>query len=162
MINGDFQNQLENHGKLFVEALSHTLMTMAGLEPIVTLASLNEELRFDADHLSGMMVLGGTNPAVLVVSASKNAAAQIISYMTGFEQTELTDDDLNDGIVEIVNMIAGNVKAKLIGSEFSFKLTSPFAIVGDQVKIITKSNICSMLAKFKIDQFEIILKIFYV
>jgi CheY-specific phosphatase CheX len=86
-------------------------------------------------EISGAMVLSGHTSALLVISTTKVAAGIIVAYMTGADISDLTDEDLYNGVTELVNMTAGIAKANLANTTAGFKLSSPFAVVGSNIDL---------------------------
>lgn len=131
----------ENSGKLidmFISSLSETVSIMSGISLINT--PLMEESDYKGD-IVGAMVLPGRKNALLVISTSRTSAEILVAYMTGIDISDQKDYELYDGMAEIVNMVAGMTKAKFENTENSFSLSSPFTIIGENIKLVTKNSI---------------------
>jgi chemotaxis protein CheX len=160
MPTGNLKNATGFPGKTFAKALGEAIATMAGITLDWAEQPANSEIRFKNDAITGGMVLSGKHKAVLLITADTASAREIVSWMTGFESLELADTDLGDGIVELVNMTAGSARAELNESENAFQLTSPFAITGTDLKLITKRNTAVYSARFNADNVQLFLKVF--
>lgn len=113
---------------LLCQALDEALRTMTGLELDWVTSPSAEVTR---TTYAGMMVLAAERPSLLLIRASQSTARMIFSYMTGEEPDSLGDKELADGLCELVNMVAGDVKSKRTGTEAAFELTPPVSVQGD-------------------------------
>ncbi|MBF8982100.1 chemotaxis protein CheX [Lutibacter sp. B2] len=121
----------------------------------------DEEDHISTVEISGMMFIFGKRNAIFSLSMTKESAATIVAYMTGIPPFELEDEDLYDGVAELVNMITGRIKAQLINTEYYFDLTPPFTIVGKNHYIVHKSCVTNIFKKFIVENLEIDLKVYY-
>jgi chemotaxis protein CheX len=113
----------------FVVGAANTLKQMVGLDCERT----NLELRHDArahGEISGVMNLSGDVEGFVAVTFSSQLARKIVCRMLRIQLGEETEDDMIDGVGEMVNMIAGSAKAELVHTKHSFKLSLPNVIVG--------------------------------
>jgi CheY-specific phosphatase CheX len=149
-----------NPGQAFANALCKAVATMAGITLNWKEEPFQTEMADNGDRIAGVMVLSGNLKSVLILSAAPRAAREIVSYMTGMETSELSDEDLTDSMVELVNMTAGGARARLADSDYAFHLTSPFAITGKGIKLVAKRNTIGYSAKFYLDQIQLSLKVF--
>lgn len=142
------------------EAVKDVIGTMTGFE-INEVAQGSEDNLNNTEEICGIMFILGKINAIFSLSMTRETAGIIIAYMTGIPPFELSEEDLYDGAAELVNMVAGRVKALLTDTEFHFNLTPPFAIVGKELSIIHKSRVTNILKKYKMQSVEMDLKVYY-
>lgn len=145
--------------KCFSNAIEDTVGTMAGFDMIDSGEDLNES-RIDGSQITGVMMLQGQRNYMVCASMSMETASVLVSYITGVPYFELGNDEVYDGIAELVNIISGRTKALLSDTEYHFQLTSPFTIVGENYFIIHKSKVMKLIRKFRAGDMDIILKLF--
>jgi CheY-specific phosphatase CheX len=122
----------------FIEGLCEAVGKMTGF-------CVNEvgrdDLRLKCIDISGGMILSGERNALLVVGVSRKTASNLISYMVGMDAADLAEEELADGISELVNMTAGIAKIKMAECGTNFNLSSPFAVTGDNIRVTVKKHI---------------------
>ena len=106
-------------------------------------------------QIVGLMFLPGNVNALLSITMSNNTASTIVSYMTGIERADLNEEDVQDGVSELVNMIAGSSKSLLKDSKYYFNLTSPLTIVGENRFMTHKGNGNKLYKRFYFGEMEI-------
>ncbi|MDR0409707.1 MAG: chemotaxis protein CheX [Spirochaetaceae bacterium] len=79
--------------------------------------------------ISGVIGLTGEVSGAFVISMEKNLAVKFIQILTGSDSDYFSDDDVADGIGEIANIIAGNVKQNL-EQECRLVISLPTVICG--------------------------------
>jgi len=77
---------------------------------------------------TAMVGLAGSLCGILTVCCAKNTAGQIAKSMLG--DTATSDEEVADALGEICNMIAGNFKNKLAGTDERCMLSVPTVISG--------------------------------
>ncbi|MGE5373286.1 MAG: chemotaxis protein CheX [Solirubrobacterales bacterium] len=100
------------------------------------------------NRITGAMLLPGAHNALLLMSVSKDSAAQITAFMTGLEVGQLSAEDITDGVTELVNLTAGRMRASFYETEYDFKITAPFALVGSDYTLFQKSNVERIFVDF--------------
>jgi chemotaxis protein CheX len=113
----------------FISATLTTLKQMASMECHRTNLELRKDARSHGD-ISGVMVLSGGVEGFVAITCPDKLARSIVSQMLQVEPGEETDEDIMDGIGEVMNMIAGAAKAELVGTKNVFQLNIPNVIVG--------------------------------
>lgn len=116
-------NEKQEIETIFFECTSNIINKMSGFE-LTKINKTNTQI----DIICGM-VLSGLKNCLLLIKTDTRSAKQIVSYMTGIDDEELSNADIVDGIKELVNMTAGNAKVNLSPS-YMFELTSPFGFQG--------------------------------
>lgn len=142
--------------KSLTQAVFDVFSTMTGLEPSV----MEQELAGQGEITGAMMVLGRKN-ALLSLTMTKENAAMIVSLMTGMISDEIADDDLYDGVTELVNMIAGRAKALLAGTGYHYEITPPLTIVGENHFLVFKKQALSLQVRFQVGETEASLQLTY-
>jgi len=152
---------IEKIADFFTESLRQVLSTMAGFE-ISHVACDQLNASTDNPIIMGAMVLHGKKDAIISLSMEKDTAAMIIAYMTGILPRELKEQDLFDGVAELVNIMAGEVKARLSNTPHHFLLTSPFSLGGTNFKMVQKKNLLETCRHLKAGEMDITFRIAYI
>ena len=114
----------------FVEGTVATMKQMANLECERTGLGLNTDARCKGD-ISGTIGLSGDAEGFVSVSFSDSLARKIVAKMLMMDEGEtVADEDIQDGVGEFMNVVAGFAKAKLVDTEHSFMLSIPNVIYG--------------------------------
>lgn len=113
----------------FISATLSTLKQMAGMECHRTNLELRQDARSRGD-ISGVMVLSGGVEGFVAFTCPDSLARKVVCRMLQVEPGEETEEDIMDGIGEVMNMIAGAAKAELVGTKKVFQLNIPNVIVG--------------------------------
>ncbi|MCL2009573.1 MAG: chemotaxis protein CheX [Synergistaceae bacterium] len=124
-------------GFIFAGALAEVISTTSGLS--LDISSL--EGGADFDEMVGIMSLNGKNNGIIFISAEERAMRVLYSFMTGVSEDEVTKDDIDDALCEIVNMTAGSAKQRFNDAEQIFALSPPFVISGKNMSLITKKRV---------------------
>jgi chemotaxis protein CheX len=114
----------------FVEGTVQTMKQMANLDCERTGLGLSNDAKSKGD-ISGTIGLSGDAEGFVSVSFSDGLARKIIAKMLMMEEGEtVADEDIQDGVGEFMNVVAGFAKAKLVDTEHSFMLSIPNVIYG--------------------------------
>ena len=130
-------------GTVFADALTEVISKVSGFM-FEDMRPETDELDEDAhfDGMIGIMSLNANNKNIMIfLSAEEKTMKVICSYMSGVTQDEITKDDMDDALCELVNMTAGNVKLRIGGTDYIFTLSVPFAVNGGNMSIITKKRV---------------------
>lgn len=102
-------------------------LAMAGVKPVPTGISKRGNCKREVSSIVGF---AGATSGSLMVNASKECACLLAGQMIGENLTRLNAQAL-DGVCEIANMIAGQVKALLSSTEHKFeRISTPSVVVG--------------------------------
>ncbi|MCY6482870.1 chemotaxis protein CheX [Clostridium aestuarii] len=140
-------------------AIKDVIETMTGL---YIEENTNQQNSMCKGEISGAMIMVGEKKAFMSLTMSKESASLIISYMTGISSENLRNEEVYDGVGEIINMIAGRTKALLKGTKYYFNITPPFTIVGDNHFIFHKDNILKITKSYFIESKELLLQVYYI
>ena len=144
-------------GPVFADVLAEVISTMSGF----SFSVLSSERDADFNEMIGLMNLNGEKSGMLFVSAGEEDIRVLCSFMTGLPQNEVTKDDLDDALCELVNMTAGNAKLRLSGTDYTFNLSPPFIISGKNMSIITKKRTRVVSRVLGNDDISVKLKVVY-
>ena len=122
---------------IFIDALTVVISKMAGFS--FDVLSSDDDNSFE--EITAVMSFNGKNHGMLFISAKESVMRTICSFMTGVPKNEITMNDIEDTLCELVNMTAGNAKLRTNNSDQSYDLSSPFIINGDNLSIKTKKRI---------------------
>lgn len=117
------------------DALIETVRTMSGM---VIEPGWKMEKKPD---FCGTMFLQGDPNCLLTVSAPKETASLLVSYMTGMEESELDLGTICDGMAELSNIVAGFAKSRQASKGHLLSLTSPLCVAGSSLHIVTKASV---------------------
>ena len=126
---------------VYSDALTEVVSTVAGIR----LKVVSRESDKEFNDIIGVMILNGDESGILSVSANKPDARILCANIIGISPADVTEDDMDDTMCELVNMTAGNSKLRLSDSSYMFTLSQPFVIKGKDVSIVTK-NITNVIA----------------
>lgn len=146
--------------KCLAEAVSDVFITMVGLE-LNEIKERGVVPEVSKGEITGVMMVLSERNALLSMTLSKKNAAIIVSFMTGIASSELTDEELYDGVAELVNMIAGRAKALLAGTDYHYRITPPLTIVGENHFILYKKNVPQLSLEFEAGETKLHLDLTY-
>ena len=127
----------EQLGFVFADALAEIVSTTSGFS--LDVSSPEDSAGFY--EMIGIMSLGGKNHGMLFISAEESAMRVLCSFMTGVSEDEVTKDDIDDALCELVNMTAGSAKLRFNNTEHMFTLSPPFVISGKNMSFTTKKRV---------------------
>lgn len=104
--------------------------------------------RDDAEHMSGVIQIGGQWTGAVQVITTWTFAADAASRMLTMEANELSHDDVTDTLAELTNMISGGIKSLLPGpSQLSLPCVTsdknPQAHQHDGAVVCTSTMLCA-------------------
>ena len=123
-------------GTIYLTSLAEVVSTTTGL----SLHVKSQENDFGFGEVTGLMSLDGQKKGMLFISAKTADVRVLCSNMIGVAIADVTSDDLDDTICELVNMTAGSAKVRLSDTEYMFSITQPFAIKGKDMSLTVKSS----------------------
>jgi len=126
---------LDKLSLIYSESLTDVIATTAGIRLLTDYVDNDNTF----DDITGVMILKGKESGILSVSAKKSVVRILCSAITGVPEDDVTDDDLDDTMCELVNMTAGSAKLRMSGTTYMFSLTQPFVLKGKDMSVVTKS-----------------------
>jgi CheY-specific phosphatase CheX len=105
------------------------------VELITTMLSLpckkgGEPVKNKDIYISGTIWLTGSAQGQVAMAFSKKTATKLVARMLNMLEREVDDQILQDGVGEMVNIVAGSAMTKLSDTEYQFNLTVPLTMVG--------------------------------
>ncbi len=100
---------------------------------------VKDEKNVSTDLISSLHFFGEKYMGKIAVFSSGKVACDIANAMLGTEES-VVNDDVKDGMGELVNMIAGGSKIKLMTSLGNLHLLTPWVIAGRNLTIASSSD----------------------
>jgi CheY-specific phosphatase CheX len=119
---------------VFTDALVEIISKTAG----ITLAVAEYETDSSLGEVAGLISLNGMGSMTVLLSAKAAAVRRICSFMTGTPEADVTEEELDDTLCELVNITAGNVKLRLGSATGAYTLSPPFTIRGADMRAAVK------------------------
>ncbi|MCL2721364.1 MAG: chemotaxis protein CheX [Treponema sp.] len=134
----DIGNEL---GLIFCESLTEIVSTFSGFSLDVQNSAGTADGKDNVFYdMTGVMGLNGKKSGVLLISINEKDIRLLCSYMIGVPLEEVTRNDVDDALCELVNMTAGSAKLRLSGSEYVFNLSSSFVLRSHDMYIVAKNK----------------------
>ncbi len=112
----------------FIEAVSNTFSTMAGLTIVRDKIFLKGEGE-EGYGVSGIIGLGGEVSGSVVLNFPEAVAIAAVSKFVGEEFTTITSAVV-DGVGELTNIVAGDAKNRLVQKGYKFDIGLPKIVTG--------------------------------
>ena len=124
----------------FIDSTVQVIKTMTGSDVRRTDLFLKKSYSMFGD-VSGVMGLAGATEGVVVLTFHQELAFLLVSKIVGCNPDDLSVEEVNDGIGEIINMISGNAKTVINSSSpHGFAISLPTVIHGHGHQIAHKRN----------------------
>jgi CheY-specific phosphatase CheX len=134
--------------KPFVDGTVEMVTTMLNL----SCKNGGEPVKNEDIYISGTIWLTGTAKGQVVLSFTKKTATKLVARMLNMFESEVDNQILQDGVGEMVNIVAGSAMTKLSNTEYQFDLTVPLTVVGkDHSLPLFEGNLldtCSLQTEF--------------
>ncbi|MCL2480188.1 MAG: chemotaxis protein CheX [Spirochaetaceae bacterium] len=148
---------IDRIGFIFTDALAEVVSITSGF--LLDISSLEDDSDFN--EMVGFMSLNGKNQGIVFISAEEATMRVICSFMTGISKDEVTRNDIEDALCELVNMTAGNAKLRFNEAEQIYTLSPPFFIRGKDMSITTKKRVSIISRVLKNEEISIKLKVVF-
>ena len=125
--------------KALNEATNEVFSTMLMMEVKTQESFVKDEKNVSTDLISSLHFFGDQYMGKIAIFSSGAVACHIANAMLGTETTEV-DDEIKDGIGEIVNMIAGVAKVKLTDTLGDMHLLTPWVIAGRHLSMTSSDG----------------------
>lgn len=136
---------------VMIKATQDGLM-MAGLKPLPVGVGKYQMCR---DEVSAIIGFVGQTSGSMLINASKECACFLAGRMLGETLPEL-DNQALDGLCEIANIIAGQIKAVLSDTEHRFeRISTPSVIVGQNYTVSHYRGMTSLTVEFEMPEMPI-------
>ncbi len=136
-----------NHVQPFIQETVNTFEVMLGVKPSAQELETKESTDGTYD-ISAIIGISGSGTGAVVVSFPEDVACKIVSRMLGEEITEV-NQDVSDGLGELVNIITGNAKRGLV--KYGFKdlsLSLPNVVVGKHRTVWRSKDMPCLMKRF--------------
>jgi CheY-specific phosphatase CheX len=110
----------------------------------------DSRLQCSEEDVIGMMGMTGVAGLTSMVAFPTPLAATIVSLMCGYDEDELSREDIDDGISEFLNMVCGNAKAWLNRDGYNLELSVPTVIRAVDYQIAHHRDVYTMGVHFRI------------
>lgn len=132
----------------FISATNTALEMMAMIKPERKKVYLKTDNVLVGD-ISGVMGLSGEVSGSIIVSFTKDSACLLVGNMLGASYDDI-NDEVKDGIQEIVNLIAGQAKSMLKDTDYHFQVSIPTCIIGKGHQVNHKKGVPCVVAEFEV------------
>lgn len=135
------------HVRPFVQHTIKTFEMMLGISPHEEQTEAKEHANATYD-VSAIIGLSGSGTGGVILSFPAAVACKVVSQMLGEELVKL-DQDVTDGIGELVNIITGNAKRDLV--KYGFKdlsVSLPNVVVGKHRTVWRSKDLPCLLTRF--------------
>ena len=131
--------------KAIRESTKEVFSTMLMMEVKAEESFVKDEKNVSTDLISSLHFFGDKYMGKIAIFSSGGAACHIANAMLGTETT-VVNEEIKDGMGELVNMIAGLAKVKLTDILGDINLLTPWVIAGSHVTIASPENTGGELA----------------
>ena len=101
-------------------------------------------------EVSGVIGMSGIKAGTCAVSLPQALAAEVIADLMGIPEGEVLEQQvINDGVGEMINMIAGHAKRLLSATEYNFDITLPTIISGAKHEVFQRTGTESVVILFE-------------
>ena len=121
------------------EATNEVFSTMLMMEVKTQDSFVKDEKNVSTDLISSLHFFGDQYMGKIAIFSSASVACNIANSMLGTETTEV-NDEIKDGMGELVNMIAGVAKVKLTDTLGDMHLLTPWVIAGRHLSIASSDG----------------------
>ncbi len=121
------------------EATNEVFSTMLMIDIKTQESFVKDEKNVSTDLISSLHFFGNQYMGKIAVFSSAAVACNIANSMLGTDTTEV-NDEVKDGMGELVNMIAGVAKVKLTGTLGDMHLLTPWVIAGRHLSIASSEG----------------------
>ncbi len=136
----------------FIDATKEVLSMMAGVEVEKREVFTQKDSKKVYGDVSGVIGFTGTQELAgeingsVAITLPLNSAQKIVASMLMLEPSEIKEGEITDGVGELINMIAGDAKAKY---NDNFKISLPTVVTGHNHTIGGASEIARVAVKFE-------------
>jgi len=149
----DFKEKLDwDLINAFIDATKEVLAMMVGIEverKELVLKNKKNKIFGDVSGVigfTGMTKLEGDISGSVALTLPMDLAKKMIATMLVTDESELQDDDIYDGVGELINMVSGDAKSKYGNA---FKISLPTVITGHKHTVGGASEITGVIVKFQ-------------
>ena len=148
---------IDELGSIFTQVLIDVIAKVSGFH----LDVLSTERDPCLDGTFALMRLNGNKGGMLIISAEDEGIRTLCSFMEGNPKDEITKEDEEDVLGELVNMTAGNAKMLLNDTEYMYSHSTPLIINGSNITITTKKRVNVISRVLGNEEISLKMKIIY-
>lgn len=138
----------------FVDSTKDTFVTMLATEVKRRQVYIKNGYDMYGD-ISGVIGMSGPTTGTCALSLPTALAQRLIRDMLMIPQGEaMADSDVNDGVGELLNMIAGGAKTRLSQTPYKFNITLPTIISGGPHEVFHRVGAYCVVILFQTKQDE--------
>ncbi len=135
------------HMEPFIQETINTFEVMLGVKPDSKELETKESTDGTYD-ISAIIGISGSGTGGVVMSFPKDVACKVVSRMLGEGLTEV-NQDVSDGIGELVNIITGNAKRGLVRHGFNdLSLSLPNVVIGKHRTVWRTKDMPCLMKRF--------------
>lgn len=143
----------------FIRSTENVLTTMAKITSLKKKeASVEKNFKPKGDVI-GTMGLSGHADGSMAVSFTRKLAARLVANLLDSDPNDLSPDDIDDGVGELVNMIAGGAKTELAGTKYHFNLSIPTVVSGEGARVGMQRGVHYVVLVFNADGDEFAIQV---
>ncbi len=135
----EIQDLEEGISKAIKESTKEVFSTMLMMEVKTHESFRRDERNVSTDLISSLHFFGDKYMGKIAIFSSGAVACHIANAMLGTETTEV-NEEIKDGMGEIVNMIAGVAKVKLADTLGDMHLLTPWVIAGRRLTVTSSEG----------------------
>jgi len=128
---------MEMLGDIFTQAIIDVVSKVSGF----SLEAISNKRDDSFDEFVAVMSLNSAKGGMFFLSAGESAMRTLCSFIEGTPEDEITKADIEDVLCELLNMTAGNVRPRLVDTEYMYSLSSPIVLNGANISITTKKRV---------------------
>ncbi len=98
-------------------------------------------------YISGIIGMAGEASGSVVLSFPRKLALEVVSDFLGEKITEF-NQSIKDGIGELTNIVAGGAKKRLAENNYSFKISIPTVVIGENHQIARNKEVPCIVVPF--------------
>ncbi len=151
---------MDNHFEYFGKPVLEVVSTMAGMSLEEDLHTFNIQEQMGVSIISTIYLNGDKN-IILTIEAPIKYAAILVADMIGVDYTEVSEEEMTDGIMEITNMAAGIIKQKMSTNGIDLKISIPIAMISRESKFVTRKFTEKYVTYFGNELLKICLGVYY-
>jgi chemotaxis protein CheX len=133
----------------FIAATVNAMEMMAMAKPVRKKVYVKTDNILIGD-ISGIMGLSGEVSGSIIISFGQGSACKLVGNMLGTTYNDI-NDDVKDGIQEIVNLVAGQAKTMLSDTEYHFQVSIPTCVIGANHQVNHKKGVPCIVAEFELE-----------
>jgi CheY-specific phosphatase CheX len=142
---------------VYTDAFKEVIATLTGFE----LEEVPGGLENAFPGNCGMMRLGGDKYGILLISSDPKSLTVLCSYITGVPTGEITPEELDDTLGELVNLTAGGAKVRLNDTNYMLSIHTPITIRGDNISLSVKKRTQVLTSVLRNDEISVGLTLVY-